>query len=160
MLLHSKQRGDVKIFDFGLARSLPTSSKPDDTYHLSGMVGSLRYMAPEVANGQPYNLKCDVYSLSVLLWEVLALTKPYAKDSEPKKFIKKVIQGGTRPKIQPEWPATVKTLLAKGWTPNVEARYTMREVNEALATELGRRSLTRDPSAYSRRRSTFVFRKK
>lgn len=40
-------RGDVKIFDFGLAKELDESKKLDDgTYHLTSDTGSLRYMAP------------------------------------------------------------------------------------------------------------------
>ena len=50
------QRGDIKIFDFGLARELRNDLRnPDGTYKLTGETGSLRYMAPEVANGQHYN---------------------------------------------------------------------------------------------------------
>jgi serine/threonine protein kinase len=41
-------RGDVKIFDFGLAKELDLSKKLDDgTYNLTADTGSLRYMAPE-----------------------------------------------------------------------------------------------------------------
>ena len=35
---------------------------------MSGETGSLRYMAPEVANCQPYNQKADVYSFGKLFW--------------------------------------------------------------------------------------------
>lgn len=43
-------RGDVKIFDFGLAKELPTSEKlADGTYNLTADTGSMRYMAPEGA---------------------------------------------------------------------------------------------------------------
>ena len=49
--------GDVKLFDFGLAKFLPPDARSvDETYTLSG-AGSLRYMAPEVAKGDNYNLK-------------------------------------------------------------------------------------------------------
>ena len=55
------------MFDFGLARELHCSddndnSKDNDIYSMSSEVGSLRYMAPEVANGQKYNHKVDVYA--------------------------------------------------------------------------------------------------
>ena len=55
------QRGDIKIFDFGLARELRDSDRDPDNegmFRLSNMTGSLRYMAPEVATiGTPYNSK-------------------------------------------------------------------------------------------------------
>ena len=41
-------RGDVKIFDLGLAREVDMRKKLEDgTFHLTGDTGSLRYMAPE-----------------------------------------------------------------------------------------------------------------
>lgn len=50
----------------------------NDQFKMSG-AGSPRYMAPEVFGSEPtYNLKADVYTFCVVLWEVLALEKPYA----------------------------------------------------------------------------------
>jgi hypothetical protein len=55
--------GTLKVLDFGLARLVENSSPySDQVYHMSGETGSLRYMAPEVADSRPYNHKADVYS--------------------------------------------------------------------------------------------------
>jgi len=54
--------GTVKLIDFGLARIVENASVSNDVYEMSGETGSLRYMAPEVADCQPYNQKADVYS--------------------------------------------------------------------------------------------------
>ena len=72
-------RGDVKIFDFGLSRVMPSDCNTyDEVFEMSG-AGSPRYMAPEVMGEYPrYNLKADVYTYSILMWEILALKKPYA----------------------------------------------------------------------------------
>ena len=72
-------RGDVKIFDFGLSRIMPSNCDTyEEVFEMSG-AGSPRYMAPEVMGEQPkYNLKADVYTYSILMWEVLALKRPYA----------------------------------------------------------------------------------
>ena len=72
-------RGDVKIFDFGLATFMPMEGEPyEDRYEMSG-AGSPRYMAPEVLKDPPddYNLKADVYTFGMVLWEMLALEQPY-----------------------------------------------------------------------------------
>eukprot|EP00543_Licmophora_paradoxa_P018116 CAMPEP_0202477130 /NCGR_PEP_ID=MMETSP1360-20130828/93784_1 /ASSEMBLY_ACC=CAM_ASM_000848 /TAXON_ID=515479 /ORGANISM="Licmophora paradoxa, Strain CCMP2313" /LENGTH=320 /DNA_ID=CAMNT_0049104365 /DNA_START=36 /DNA_END=995 /DNA_ORIENTATION=+ len=62
-------RGDVKIFDFGLAKEIsPDSQSKDGTYNLTGDTGSPRYMAPEVALDKSYNETVDVYSFGILLW--------------------------------------------------------------------------------------------
>lgn len=60
--------GTVKIIDFGLARIVENATVSDQVYEMSGETGSLRYMAPEVANCQPYNQKADVVSINVLVW--------------------------------------------------------------------------------------------
>lgn len=72
-------RGDVKLFDLGLARMMPPHGDPyNDSFKMSG-AGSPRYMAPEVMNyGSTYNLKADVYTYGILMWEVLSLHKPFA----------------------------------------------------------------------------------
>jgi serine/threonine protein kinase len=55
-------RDDVKIFDFGLAAEMHPSLRVNgtNTYRLTAESGSPRYMAPEVALGQPYNHLVDV----------------------------------------------------------------------------------------------------
>lgn len=72
-------QGNVKLFDFGLAKVMPLNGDPyHDKFVMSG-AGSPRYMAPEVLSSKTtYNLKADVYTFGVVLWEVLSLEKPYA----------------------------------------------------------------------------------
>jgi len=63
------QAGCLKLFDFGLAKKLtPSNATDNDLYLLTGNTGSLRYMAPEVAIGLPYNQKADAYSFGILFW--------------------------------------------------------------------------------------------
>lgn len=63
------------LLDFGLAVALRVESNVncDDTYEMTGLTGSRRYMAPEVCRKQPYGIAVDVYSLALVVWEVLAL---------------------------------------------------------------------------------------
>lgn len=92
--------GEVKLFDFGLSRLLPSSSdhhvnsSRSDTLdccasttstnvtgtmseiYVMSRVGTKFYMAPEVRRKEPYSLPADVYSFGVILWEVLALSTP------------------------------------------------------------------------------------
>jgi len=64
-------RGDVKVFDLGLAKELdPKLADEDGLYKLTGTTGSLRYMAPEIAKNQPYNFLADVYSFGIIFWQV------------------------------------------------------------------------------------------
>jgi serine/threonine protein kinase len=66
----------VQLFDFGLRRELPTLDTTTP-YLMSGKVGTIRYMAPEVVVHQPYNVGADVYSWSMVAYEVLIGEKPY-----------------------------------------------------------------------------------
>ena len=52
---------------------------------MTGLCGSLRYMAPEVAMDLPYNHKSEVYSFAIVLWEMVALqrTRAHANAKRP-----------------------------------------------------------------------------
>eukprot|EP00529_Nitzschia_sp_RCC80_P031632 CAMPEP_0113496866 /NCGR_PEP_ID=MMETSP0014_2-20120614/30339_1 /TAXON_ID=2857 /ORGANISM="Nitzschia sp." /LENGTH=369 /DNA_ID=CAMNT_0000390795 /DNA_START=194 /DNA_END=1300 /DNA_ORIENTATION=+ /assembly_acc=CAM_ASM_000159 len=69
--------GTLRIIDFGLAVEIPYNADPETCYKLAGNTGTSRYMAVEVIRKEPYNLKADVFSYSILLWEIMALAKPY-----------------------------------------------------------------------------------
>ena len=64
--------GVVKLADFGFCKTLTTSQEVTET-----MVGSPIYMAPEVLRGYPYSMKADIYSLGVVLYEMLYGVAPY-----------------------------------------------------------------------------------
>ena len=44
---------------------------------MTEVVGSLRYMAPEVAMSRPYNHKSEMYSFAIVLWEMVALRRTH-----------------------------------------------------------------------------------
>jgi serine/threonine protein kinase/tetratricopeptide (TPR) repeat protein len=74
----------VKILDFGLARQLPSSSQPTDITTASiaslaagGVAGTVGYMAPEQVLGQPADQRSDIFSLGVVLFEMLARRRPF-----------------------------------------------------------------------------------
>jgi len=123
--------GALKIFDFGLAVELPPCDDPNQTYNLAGNTGTSRYMAVEVIRKQPYNLKADVFSYSILLWELMALTKPY--DGLVGHQVKECVSVfGERPSIPRSWPTAIRRLLRRGWSENIEDRPVMAEVLEVL----------------------------
>lgn len=69
------RNGSLKLFDFGLAVALPDSN-PKATFDL-GNAGTARYQAPEVIRKKPYNASSESYSFSMVLWEIVALTKVF-----------------------------------------------------------------------------------
>jgi serine/threonine protein kinase len=124
--------GVVKIFDFGLAVELPEGSEPNSTFNLAGNTGTSRYMAVEVIRKHPYNCKVDVFSFSILLWELMALCKPY--DGLVGQQVKECVSVfGERPAIPRTWPTNLRRILRKGWTENLIERPFISEVKETLA---------------------------
>lgn len=72
--------GDLVLFDFGLASLWRMNGDHEDDNaprKLTGETGSMRYMAPEVANSQPYSHKAEVFSFATVLWELCAHKKPF-----------------------------------------------------------------------------------
>lgn len=125
-------RGDLKIFDFGLAKELkPCDKEGEDQYHTDGMAGTRRYMAPEVAQVLPYGLSADVYSFGILMWEVLALKAPFEKFSREKHY-KEVMIEGKRPKVPKAWPFDLQNLVEKCWHQDPSERPTFRTVCEQI----------------------------
>jgi serine/threonine protein kinase len=69
--------GRVQLFDFGLSRELPGQDL-QEPFEMSGKVGTLRYMAVEVACHSRYNVSADVYSWAMVSYETLTLQKPFS----------------------------------------------------------------------------------
>lgn len=132
-------RGDVKIFDFGLAKEIDESKVLEDgTYHLTGDTGSLRYMAPEVALGKTYNETADTYSFSILCWQLFEIETPF-EGYNLAMFEKSVIKGGKRPKIKDKWGERICSLLGACFVDNPQ-RPSMLDVCESLREEINANS--------------------
>jgi serine/threonine protein kinase len=122
-----------------LAKELHTSLKRSDgLYNLTADTGSPRYMAPEVALGKPYNETCDVYSFSILMWQMLKAETPFEHYKSVKSFNAKVFIGGVRPQPDPKWPKDISDLLRNSWSPDIAKRPMMDEVCEALREAINR----------------------
>lgn len=156
-------RDDVKLFDFGLAGEMRESRKADKDglYLLTGMTGSPRYMAPEVANRMPYNEKCDVYSFALVLWEMLSLKTPYGGKCTMKKLKYEVWNGEhVRPDIDPRWRNAIQSLLKRSWNPVLFARPSFNEITRILRQQcMDTNGGSEVGLSHSRRRSTFIFAK-
>eukprot|EP00978_Attheya_sp_CCMP212_P047105 scaffold421227_cov54-Attheya_sp.AAC.2 len=121
-------RGDVKIFDFGLAKELTSDVEMEDgTYKVTGETGSLRYMAPEVKSCKPYNVSADVHSVAIIFWEMMSFKTPFLGLTK-RDFEIEVVELNLRPTIKNSWPPAIKSLIRKGWSPKPTDRPTMSEI--------------------------------
>jgi Serine/threonine protein kinase len=130
-------RDDVKIFDFGLAAEMHPSLRIEgtNTYNLTAESGSPRYMAPEVALGQPYNQLADVYSFSILLWEMCTMKTPFSGyDFET--LNKKVFKGSHRPELNSKWNKPLRDVMEKCWSRRISNRLECDEIMTILSEEI------------------------
>mmetsp|Transcript_19734 Transcript_19734/g.35757 ORF Transcript_19734/g.35757 Transcript_19734/m.35757 type:complete len:345 (-) Transcript_19734:80-1114(-) len=101
-----------KISDFGLAkmRTEPTMSA------MTMAVGTLTWMAPEMFVSPFYNEKVDVYSFSLVLFEVICEEQPF-EDVDPNN-LQKIVRKGQRPDMEavpPDCPKQLSDLMVEGW---------------------------------------------
>ncbi|CAM9636590.1 unnamed protein product, partial [Laminaria digitata] len=124
--------GSLKLMDFGLSKVVAPDGAPEnDTYQMTGEVGSYRYMAPELVRHEPYNAKADIYSWAILSWEVLSVSRPYTGITESS-FIKRVVMDGHRPELRKSWPERLRALLASAWHADYSKRPTAAEIVRVL----------------------------
>jgi len=128
-------RGVLKIFDFGLAQELrPKEMFEDGTYELTGFTGTIRYMPPEVAQSQRYNSTVDVYSFSILLWEMLSLKQPFA-DFTCRMHNQLVVMRNVRPVVPDIWGSRINNLLTNCWSPVLNKRMPFEDICTCLSEE-------------------------
>ena len=84
--------GDVKLTDFGIAKATGRAERTR-----TGVIkGKVRYMAPEQARAEEVDARTDVYSLGLVLWQMLTMRKPFATLSKVK-LMRAVQRGGLQP---------------------------------------------------------------
>ena len=74
--------GTPKLLDFGIAKLLQAGDSPSDLTHTAARIFTPSYASPEQLRGEPANTVSDVYSLGVMLYELLAAQRPYAAGSD------------------------------------------------------------------------------
>jgi serine/threonine-protein kinase len=124
--------GIVKIVDFGVAAA---QHQGDTQLTKTGyVIGSPKYMAPEQILGKKVDERADIYSLGVILYEMLTGTPPYHRGDHMSVMYQHV-QGRAKPPIDlnPALPQGVSDLVMKCMAVDKEKRFaSMDEVSVAL----------------------------
>ena len=133
--------GDVKVTDFGIARAA-ASSTMTRTGHI---LGTAHYISPEQAMGEPVGPASDLYSLGIVLYEMLTGELPFDADT-PLGIAMKHVNGHLRqPKeLNPTVPGGINAITIRLLAKNPDDRYTS---DSELIEDLERVSAGLDPSA-------------
>jgi serine/threonine-protein kinase len=92
-----REDGYVKVLDFGLAKLLPENvsgvlaselTRKQNTTASGMILGTVNYMSPEQAKGKKVDERTDIFSLGVVLYEMITGKAPFAGDSIPETFAK------------------------------------------------------------------------
>ncbi|RIA84271.1 kinase-like domain-containing protein [Glomus cerebriforme] len=89
------------------------------------------YMAPEILRGKEYTQKSDVYSLGIIINEIISIIPPF-NDEPHDHYLALDICRGNRPEIRDDTPDFLKELIQKCWDANPENRPTSTEVYKKL----------------------------
>lgn len=100
------KEGVPKLLDFGIAKML-SAARLDDITTRPLMAMTLDYASPEQVRGMPVTTACDVYSLGVVLYQLLTGRKPYSLAGKPLEEILRVVC-----KDEPPAPASINRALA------------------------------------------------
>ncbi|MBF0171485.1 MAG: serine/threonine protein kinase, partial [Nitrospinae bacterium] len=121
-----------KITDFGLARL------SDSSLTMSGTIlGTPNYMAPEQVQGKKVDARSDLFSLTVVLYEMLTGEKPFAADSITSVIYKVVNEEPLPPRrVNIDLPPKVDAMIKKGLAKNPDNRYQNGQAFIAALDEL------------------------
>ncbi len=122
--------GKVKITDFGIAMALNATQLTQT----NSVMGSVHYLPPEQASGKNATIKSDIYSMGILMYELLTGTVPFRGDNAVEialKHMKDKIPSIR--KQDPSIPQSVENILLKATAKNPRNRYdSAKEMHEDL----------------------------
>ncbi|MEN2666380.1 Stk1 family PASTA domain-containing Ser/Thr kinase [Listeria aquatica] len=122
------QKGVVKITDFGIAMALSETS----ITQTNSLLGSVHYLSPEQARGGMATQKSDVYSLGIVMYELLSGEVPYDGESAVSIAIKHLqAQIPSVRKTNPDIPQSLENIIIKATAKDPFARYQSAEEMEA-----------------------------
>jgi serine/threonine protein kinase len=114
-----------RVADFGLARNIPV----EEQVQMTGGVGTIKYMAPELINDGDYGLPVDVFAWAFIFWRLITLKTLFAECSSMNEFrIMKYIKEGGRPAIADVLNPVQKELLEKCWDQDPSVRLTFAAI--------------------------------
>lgn len=131
-----EDNGLIKITDFGIAMAL-NSTQLTQT---NSVMGSVHYLPPEQANGKGSTIKSDIYSLGILMYELLTGSVPFKGDTAVEIALKHMKEKVPSIRKQnPTIPQSVENIVLKATAKNPKNRYdSVKDMYKDLQTALQR----------------------
>lgn len=126
--------GMIKITDFGIAMAL-NSTQLTQT---NSVMGSVHYLPPEQAAGKGSTIRSDIYSMGILMYELLTGQVPYKGDNAVEIALKHLKEPlPSIRKILPELPQSIENIILKATAKNPQNRYKdAREMHQDIITAM------------------------
>ena len=124
-------RGQVKVLDFGLAKIIEERGYTDSiapTQNLLSepgmMIGTVPYMSPEQVQGQPVDVRSDIFSFGVVLYELFGGVQPFASENSAS-TISSILTRDPPPlaRYSHEIPLELERIVSKALAKDPESRY-------------------------------------
>lgn len=126
--------GRVKVTDFGIARAITSNTITQE----GSVLGSVHYFSPEQARGGITDVKSDIYSLGVVLYEMLTGELPFSGETPISVALKHLQDHFVEPRqINPALPQSVENIILKSLAKDPGVRYqSAREMGRDLEKAL------------------------
>lgn len=140
------ETGNIKVTDFGIARAMNSSQT---LMYATSVMGSAHYISPEQASGKSITGASDIYSLGVVLYEMVTGKVPFQGDSPIGVALKHLRENCPRPsKLNPHIPPNLENIILKALEKDANNRFdTIDEMISALKN-FGKNSQNSKNTAY------------
>lgn len=114
------ENGSIKVTDFGIA----TFSRGETKTMSGSAIGSVHYISPEQAKGSMTDAKSDIYSVGVVLYEMLTGSLPFQSDNAVSVAVMQVQKQPKNPRsIRPDIPIGLEQIIMRAMQKNPAERY-------------------------------------
>ena len=131
-----EDNGTIKITDFGIAMAVNATQFTQT----NSVMGTVHYLPPEQANGKSATVKSDIYSLGILMYELLTGSVPFKGDNAVEIALKHMKE--KLPSIRkqnPLIPQSVENIVIKACAKNPRNRYnTVKEMHDDIVSAMAK----------------------